>query len=108
MHLLRKLAHSTSPLVHPSTNVPDQANQPSSSVTANSSSNVNFKVLFCGGASALHFTADLHNHAKELAQRNAAIDMQLEKDRVVLKKTLKILLLGGPESGKSTIFKQMK
>ena len=32
--------------------------------------------------------------AKELARRNAAIDMQLEKDRVVLKKTLKILLLG--------------
>jgi polynucleotide 5'-kinase involved in rRNA processing len=36
------------------------------------------------------------------------IEEEIERDRLASKKVLKILLLGGPESGKSTLFKQMK
>ncbi|GMR36576.1 hypothetical protein PMAYCL1PPCAC_06771, partial [Pristionchus mayeri] len=42
------------------------------------------------------------------AARNLEIEAEIERDRVVNKKTLKILLLGSSESGKSTIFKQMR
>jgi hypothetical protein len=48
------------------------------------------------------------------AQRYAAkvisnrIDNQLRLDRSEEKGTIKVLLLGGAESGKTTIFKQMK
>uniref|UniRef100_A0A183BN69 G-protein alpha subunit n=1 Tax=Globodera pallida TaxID=36090 RepID=A0A183BN69_GLOPA len=45
---------------------------------------------------------------RELFKRNRNIEEELEQARVTLKKTIKILLLGGPESGKSTIFKQMR
>uniref|UniRef100_A0A0M3HPZ2 G-protein alpha subunit n=1 Tax=Ascaris lumbricoides TaxID=6252 RepID=A0A0M3HPZ2_ASCLU len=45
---------------------------------------------------------------EDLSRRNRLIEAEIERDRIALKKTLKILLLGGPESGKSTIFKQMK
>ncbi|KAI1720174.1 g-protein alpha subunit domain-containing protein [Ditylenchus destructor] len=41
-------------------------------------------------------------------RQNQLIEDQIEKERIASKKTLKILLLGGPESGKSTIFKQMR
>ena len=67
-------------------------------------------------------TMALSNSA--LSKRNNEIELQLAKDKISFKKTLKILLLGmffyffvdlidiyvlgGPESGKSTIFKQMK
>ncbi|GMT14420.1 hypothetical protein PFISCL1PPCAC_5717, partial [Pristionchus fissidentatus] len=42
------------------------------------------------------------------AHRNSEIDAQIERDKIITKKTLKILLLGSSESGKSTIFKQMR
>uniref|UniRef100_A0A915DJU8 Uncharacterized protein n=1 Tax=Ditylenchus dipsaci TaxID=166011 RepID=A0A915DJU8_9BILA len=45
---------------------------------------------------------------KAANHRTQVIDEQIEKERIASKKMLKILLLGGPESGKSTIFKQMK
>ncbi|CAJ0567227.1 unnamed protein product, partial [Mesorhabditis spiculigera] len=49
-----------------------------------------------------------YNNLRELVRRNAEIERQLLKDQEAEKKTLKILLLGGPASGKSTIFKQMR
>ena len=61
---------------------------------------------------------------RELIQQNQLIEQQIELDRLNAKETLKILFLGmcvdgvgeffsffnlgGPESGKSTLFKQMK
>ncbi|KAF8363051.1 gpa-11, partial [Pristionchus pacificus] len=42
------------------------------------------------------------------ASRSGEIEAQIERDRIANKKTLKILLLGSSESGKSTIFKQMR
>ncbi|EFP06985.1 CRE-GPA-11 protein [Caenorhabditis remanei] len=44
----------------------------------------------------------------DMARKNSLINRQLEKDKLEMKRTLKILLLGGPECGKSTIFKQMR
>uniref|UniRef100_A0A914KQK4 Uncharacterized protein n=1 Tax=Meloidogyne incognita TaxID=6306 RepID=A0A914KQK4_MELIC len=45
---------------------------------------------------------------REILRRARTIDEEIENEKLSFKKTLKILLLGGPESGKSTIFKQMK
>jgi len=42
------------------------------------------------------------------AKKNADIEKQLNEDRKKIKSEVKILLLGPGESGKSTIFKQMK
>ncbi|KIY01964.1 uncharacterized protein Z520_02102 [Fonsecaea multimorphosa CBS 102226] len=45
---------------------------------------------------------------KEAAQQNAKIERQLRLDRRLESRTVKILLLGAGESGKSTIIKQMR
>ncbi|KAH0847203.1 hypothetical protein AYO21_02592 [Fonsecaea monophora] len=45
---------------------------------------------------------------KEAAQQNAKIERQLRADRRTESRTVKILLLGAGESGKSTIIKQMR
>ena len=47
---------------------------------------------------------------EELAakQRSRAIDKQIAREKMTFKRTLKILLLGSGESGKSTFLKQMK
>jgi len=40
--------------------------------------------------------------------QNRIIEKQLARDRVLLRRTIKILLLGSGESGKSTFLKQMR
>ncbi|KAL4897213.1 guanine nucleotide binding protein, alpha subunit [Aspergillus ambiguus] len=45
---------------------------------------------------------------KDAIQRNARIDKSLKNDKKVMDRTIKILLLGAGESGKSTIIKQMR
>ncbi|KIW34553.1 uncharacterized protein PV07_01330 [Cladophialophora immunda] len=45
---------------------------------------------------------------KEASQQNAKIERQLRADRRMESRTVKILLLGAGESGKSTIIKQMR
>eukprot|EP00053_Salpingoeca_punica_P005291 m.53519 g.53519 ORF g.53519 m.53519 type:complete len:356 (-) comp13174_c0_seq1:429-1496(-) len=45
---------------------------------------------------------------REAASRNAAIDKQIEEQRREKERTVKLLLLGAGESGKSTLVKQMK
>uniref|UniRef100_A0A914EDW7 Uncharacterized protein n=1 Tax=Acrobeloides nanus TaxID=290746 RepID=A0A914EDW7_9BILA len=43
-----------------------------------------------------------------LVKRNGIIEKELHEDRIKNKRIIKVLLLGAPESGKSTLFKQMK
>ncbi|EXJ93746.1 hypothetical protein A1O1_02139 [Capronia coronata CBS 617.96] len=50
----------------------------------------------------------LDPHAKEASAQNAKIERQLRHDRKADARTVKILLLGAGESGKSTIIKQMR
>ena len=45
---------------------------------------------------------------KENLLRSTQIDKQISKDKEKLKRTIKILLLGSGESGKSTLMKQMR
>ncbi|KAJ5887911.1 hypothetical protein N7495_007952 [Penicillium taxi] len=45
---------------------------------------------------------------KEALQRNARIDRSIKSDKKNMDRTIKILLLGAGESGKSTIIKQMR
>jgi hypothetical protein len=44
----------------------------------------------------------------ELVKKNKEIDRELRKDKDILSRTIRILLLGSGESGKSTFFKQMR
>jgi hypothetical protein len=84
---------------------------------------------FCGESSgSIHCWNDppsIHYSETEVAEilrKHKEIETQIEKDKKMASKTMKILLLGefsnlflasryflgGPESGKSTIFKQMR
>ncbi|KAJ6011242.1 hypothetical protein N7451_002654 [Penicillium sp. IBT 35674x] len=45
---------------------------------------------------------------KDASQRNARIDRVIKSDKKTMDRTIKILLLGAGESGKSTIIKQMR
>ncbi|CAI2336151.1 unnamed protein product [Caenorhabditis sp. 36 PRJEB53466] len=82
---------------------------------ASATSDISFGFLLCG---RLSFTTQVNNRVNvcggaemsvgEMVRKNSLINRQLEKDRIAMKGTLKILLLGGPECGKSTIFKQMR
>ncbi|EGT38263.1 CBN-GPA-11 protein [Caenorhabditis brenneri] len=83
--------------------------------SASATSDISFGFLLCG---RLSFTTQVNNRVNvcggtemtpgDMARKNSIINRQLEKDKLEMKRTLKILLLGGPECGKSTIFKQMK
>ena len=44
----------------------------------------------------------------EIVKKNKEIDKELRKDKDILSRTIRILLLGSGESGKSTFFKQMR
>ena len=44
----------------------------------------------------------------DATRRNAAINRAIEQDRRANESTIKLLLLGAGESGKSTVLKQMK
>lgn len=77
------------------------------------------KVFCCIGSSSMLFHSHLSNQLtnpckttdddpKSQLRQNQLIEAQIDKERQLQKRMLKILLLGGPGSGKSTIFKQMK
>ncbi|KAL6733229.1 hypothetical protein Aduo_003893 [Ancylostoma duodenale] len=96
--------------------MPSSASLPSSTVSASS---VNLKVFCCVGSSSVLSHSNLSNqltnpckssddNPRWQSRQNQMIEAQIDKDRQLQKRTLKILLLGGPGSGKSTIFKQMK
>ncbi|KKK15754.1 hypothetical protein P175DRAFT_0180027 [Aspergillus ochraceoroseus IBT 24754] len=57
----------------------------------------------CMGSKAVNTADD-----KEAAQQNARIEKSLKNDKKFMDRTIKILLLGAGESGKSTIIKQMR
>ena len=50
----------------------------------------------------------LSEEAKEQRSRSRLIDRQLARDKLVFRRTVKVLLLGSGESGKSTFLKQMR
>jgi guanine nucleotide-binding protein subunit alpha-12 len=54
------------------------------------------------------FGCCLTEQEKSQRARSRLIDKQLAKDRMQLRRTIKILLLGSAESGKSTFLKQMR
>lgn len=63
-----------------------------------------------GGGGALLRRCCCCRSEEEKAQlgRSRLIDRQLARDKVVLRRTVNVLLLGSGESGKSTFLKQMR
>uniref|UniRef100_A0A914CDK2 G-protein alpha subunit n=1 Tax=Acrobeloides nanus TaxID=290746 RepID=A0A914CDK2_9BILA len=54
------------------------------------------------------FMGNCESSPADVRKRNHAIDREIEEDRRILDNTIKLLLLGAGESGKSTVLKQMK
>ncbi|CAB3405193.1 unnamed protein product [Caenorhabditis bovis] len=108
---------TTTNIVAPSGDIITRQPELDSTIVADTTtvSNINFGVWLCGGCG---INAQLHNKVNvcggtalsmgEMVRKNSLIERQLEKEKVHLRRTLKILLLGGPECGKSTVFKQMR
>lgn len=62
----------------------------------------------CGLACLSGADCLLSEEAKEQRSRSKLIDRQLARDKLVFRRTVKVLLLGSGESGKSTFLKQMR
>jgi len=60
--------------------------------------------MLCGCLTSCFLPED----EKTKRNRSRLIDKQLAKDKKVFRRTIKVLLLGSGESGKSTFLKQMR
>lgn len=67
-----------------------------------------FKAAMGCSASVTHVTYQPTIVLKNLSRRNAEIEKELQKWRLMRSRQVKLILLGAAESGKSTILKQMR